>query len=40
MYIRKWVPEFDTLQYAPPMVVHEVARKRCLETYAKYLGKD
>ena len=40
IYIRKWVPEFDTLQYPPPMVVHEVARKRCLETYAKYLGKD
>jgi len=40
IYIRKWVPEFDTLQYPQPMVVHEVARKRCLETYAKYLGKD
>ena len=40
VYIRKWVPEFDTLQYPQPMVVHEVARKRCLETYAKYLGKD
>lgn len=39
-YIRKWVPEFDTLQYVQPMVVHEMARKRCLETYAKYLGKD
>lgn len=40
IYIRKWVPEFDTLQYPQPMVVHEVARKRCLETYARYLGKD
>ncbi|MEY4660696.1 MAG: hypothetical protein RLZZ42_648 [Bacteroidota bacterium] len=40
IYIRKWVPEFDTLQYPQPIVVHEVARKRCLETYAKYLGKD
>ena len=40
IYIRKWVPEFDTLQYPQPMVVHEVARKRCLETYAKFLGKD
>ena len=40
IYIRKWVPEFDTLQYPQPMVVHELARKRCLETYAKYLGKD
>jgi len=40
IYIRKWVPEFDTLHYSQPMVVHELARKRCLETYAKYLGKD
>ena len=39
-YIRKWVPEFDTLEYAQPMVVHEMARKRCLENYAKFLGKD
>jgi len=39
-YIKKWVPEFETLQYPQPMVVHEVARKRCLETYARYLGKD
>lgn len=39
-YIRKWVPELDSLQYPQPMVVHEFARKRCLDTYAKYLGKS
>jgi deoxyribodipyrimidine photo-lyase len=39
-YIRKWVPEFDSLQYAAPMVQHEFARKRCLENYAKWLGKE
>jgi len=39
-YIRKWVPEFDTLTYVQPMVQHEFARKRCLETYAKTLKKD
>jgi deoxyribodipyrimidine photo-lyase len=39
-YIRKWVPEFDSLQYPPPMVQHEFARKRCLESYAKWLGKE
>ena len=39
-YIRQWVPEFDTLEYAQPMVVHEMARKRCLENYAKFLGKS
>lgn len=40
VYIRKWVPEFDSLQYAAPMVQHEFARKRCLENYAKWLGKE
>ena len=39
-YIRKWVPEFDTLTYVQPMVQHEFARKRCLDTYAKTLKKD
>lgn len=38
-YINKWVPEFNTLNYAAPMVQHEFARKRCLENYAKWLGK-
>ncbi|MFB6455155.1 cryptochrome/photolyase family protein [Chitinophaga sp. Hz27] len=38
-YIRKWVPEFDSLQYVHPMVSHEVARKRALEVYGKALKK-
>ncbi len=38
-YIRKWVPEFEELTYVRPIVVHEVARKRCLETYAAALKK-
>lgn len=38
-YIRKWVPEFESFGYPPPMVNHEMARKRCLEVYAKGLGK-
>jgi deoxyribodipyrimidine photo-lyase len=38
-YINKWVPEFNTLTYPAPMVQHEFARKRCLENYAKWLGK-
>ncbi len=33
-YIRKWVPEIDSLTYTPPIVDHEFARKRCLDTYA------
>jgi deoxyribodipyrimidine photo-lyase len=37
-YIRKWVPEFDSLHYTKPMVEHELARKRCLEVYQKAVG--
>jgi deoxyribodipyrimidine photo-lyase len=39
-YIRKWVPEIDSLEYPQPMVVHELARKRCLDTYARFLKRD
>lgn len=38
-YIRKWVPEFEEFNYPPPIVDHEFARKRCLETYAKALKR-
>ncbi len=37
LYIKKWVPEFQELTYPAPMVVHEMARKRCLEVYAAAL---
>ena len=36
-YIKKWVPEFGELNYPKPIVDHEMARKRCLEVYAKAL---
>lgn len=36
-YIRKWVPELDTLDYPKPIVDHDFARKRCLEVYSKAL---
>lgn len=32
-YIRKWIPEFDTLEYPLPIVEHNFARQRCLKTY-------
>lgn len=32
-YIRRWVPEYKTRDYALPIVDHEFARKRCLSTY-------
>ena len=34
-YIRRWVPEFESLTYPRPIVDHDFARKRCLEVYAK-----
>jgi deoxyribodipyrimidine photo-lyase len=36
-YIRKWVPELETFDYAPPIVDHAMARERCLTTYKKAL---
>lgn len=38
-YIRKWVPEFESFNYVKPIVVHEFARKRAIETYSKVLKK-
>lgn len=32
-YIRKWVPELDTLTYPKPLVDHSFARNRAIETY-------
>lgn len=36
-YIKKWVPEFQDIYYPKPIVEHEFARQRCLETYRKAL---
>jgi deoxyribodipyrimidine photo-lyase len=36
-YIRKWIPELDSLTYPKPIVVHEEARVRVLAAYAKAL---
>ena len=36
-YIRKWIPELDSLNYPQPIVVHEEARVRVLAAYAKAL---
>lgn len=36
-YIKKWIPEFNTLQYPAPMVKHGFARKRALEVYIRGL---
>jgi len=33
VYTTKWVPEYQTLEYPPPMVDHKMARERCLRVY-------
>jgi deoxyribodipyrimidine photo-lyase len=39
VYIKKWLPELLTLNYSKPIVVHDIARKRCLEAYKLALAK-
>ena len=34
-YIRRWVPEYDTPEYPPPMIEHKTARARALTVYRK-----
>jgi len=40
VYVKKWVPEYGTADYPPPIVDHDFARKRCLEVYQKALKKE
>lgn len=37
-YIKKWVPELETLHYPNPIVDHKQARELCLKTYKKAVG--
>lgn len=37
-YIRKWVPELETLQYPEPIVSHKEAREKCLKVYKAAVG--
>ncbi len=39
-YIRKWVPEFQQLNYQKPIVDHSMARERCLTVYKNALKTD
>jgi deoxyribodipyrimidine photo-lyase len=32
-YIKKWIPELETLTYPEPIVEHKFARERCLKVY-------
>ena len=36
-YIKKWVKEWGTADYAEPIVEHKMARERCLATYKEAL---
>jgi deoxyribodipyrimidine photo-lyase len=36
-YISKWVPEWQSEKYPLPIINHEIARARCLETYKQAL---
>ena len=40
VYIREWVPEVDSIDYPKPIVAHEMARERAIETYKKGLAKQ
>ncbi len=39
LYIKKWVPEYNSPAYPEPVVVHEEARKRALRAYSEGLGR-
>ncbi|MFN7117251.1 MAG: cryptochrome/photolyase family protein [Saprospiraceae bacterium] len=38
-YVKKWVPEYGTAQYAKPIVEHAFARERCLKVYKEGLSR-
>lgn len=39
MYIKQWVPEYQTNEYPKPIVEHTFARNRCLEVYKEALNR-
>lgn len=38
-YVKRWIPEWGTLNYPKPIIEHEFARERTLSNYKKYLIK-
>lgn len=38
-YLKKWVPEFQALDYVQPIVDHRMARERCLKVYKEGLNR-
>lgn len=39
-YIKKWIPELDSLDYPKPIVEHKFARERTLSVYKKALARE
>ncbi|MGB1206513.1 MAG: cryptochrome/photolyase family protein [Chitinophagales bacterium] len=39
-YVRKWITEFDSLQYPKPIVEHRFARQRAIDTFKAALQKS
>ncbi len=39
IYVKKWVPEFGSNNYAKEIIDHSKARQRCLKTYKKALNQ-
>ena len=37
-YIKKWIPELESLDYPNPIVDHKEARERCLRVYKEAVG--
>ncbi|WP_067147641.1 cryptochrome/photolyase family protein [Pseudotamlana agarivorans] len=37
-YIKRWVPEFQELDYPKPIIEHKAARERCLQVYRDALN--
>lgn len=37
-YIKKWIPELETLHYPKPIVDHKEAREKCLKVYKEAVG--
>jgi deoxyribodipyrimidine photo-lyase len=40
VYVKKWVPEYQSQRYPDPMVEHTFGRDRCLQAYGKILKKE
>ncbi|MEK8179971.1 deoxyribodipyrimidine photo-lyase [Flavobacterium buctense] len=38
VYIKKWIPELNSLDYPQPIVDHKEAREKCLRTYKLAVG--